>query len=105
MIQRSFFWIYNIDGEEIGQRTIQLVKFYCKEIGKVIKMKFEHQESFRKKVGSYGPYITRPLLLTHVGNTWSVKVNQFIGIACLYYGLCDKNTFSHNFILFGSVVK
>lgn len=105
MIQRSFFWINNIDGEEIGQGTRQLVKFYCKEIGKVIKMKFEHQESFRKKVGSYGPYITRPLLLTHVGNTWSVKVNQFIGIACLYYGLCDKNTFSHNFILFGSVVK
>lgn len=68
--------------EEIGQGTRQLVKFYCKEIGKVIKMKFEHQESFRKKVGSYGHYITRPLLLTHV------KVNQLIGIACLHYGLC-----------------
>jgi hypothetical protein len=45
-------------------------------------MKSEHQESFRKKVGSYGRYITRPLLLTHV------KVNQLIGIACLHYGLC-----------------
>jgi hypothetical protein len=53
-------------------------------------MKFEHQESFRKKVGSYGPYITRPLLLVHVVNTWSVKVNQFIGFVCLYYGLCGQ---------------
>jgi hypothetical protein len=61
-------------------------------------MKFEHQEKFKKKVGSYGPYITRPLLLTHVVNTWSVKVNQFIGFVCLYYGLCGQENFFAQYI-------
>lgn len=47
-------------------------------------MKFEHQESFKKKVGSYGRYITRPLLLTH----GVLRLTNSFGIACFHYGLC-----------------
>jgi hypothetical protein len=33
----------------------------------LIGKKFGHHEGLKKKVSSYGPYITRPLLLTHGG--------------------------------------
>jgi hypothetical protein len=58
-------------------------------------MKFEHQKSFRKKVGSYGPYITRPfMLLTH----GVLRLTRSLVLFVFTMTYVVKKTFSHNFI-------
>jgi hypothetical protein len=95
------FWIYyNANEEKVGQGTRQLVETYCtkvarcspKNISTCLEKKFGHHEGLIKKVGSYGPYIPRPLLLTHGG----LRLTNSLILQC-----CDlhiEKPLPHNFV-------